>query len=137
VNDTNRWGLAVDAKIDLDLAAGQVLARGAEWEARGLRVGPLTWRDQSRTWPHQVVVGRAQAAEPDSVGVKVMCGNEEGELVLYAGGWADVLYWGGEGASDVVDEMVGDCDSPLTGEGFARVLDDFGARFGGGGGLPK
>ncbi|WP_149203314.1 hypothetical protein [Actinotalea subterranea] len=119
----------MDVKIDLDLAAGQIEARGADWEARGLRVGPITWRDQARTWPHQVVAGRARAAEPDSVGVKVICGDEEGELVLYAGGWADVLYWGGQGSSDVVDEMVGDYDSPLTQDGFAGVLDDFGARF--------
>ncbi|WP_053071620.1 hypothetical protein [Cellulomonas sp. A375-1] len=128
----------MDVKIDLDLAAAQISDRGAEWQARGLRVGPITWRDQARTWPNQVVAGRAQAAEPDSVGVKVTCGGEEGELVLYAGGWADVLYWGGDGASEVVDEMVGDYDSPLTQEDFARVLEAFGGRFRGvGGGLPK
>ena len=82
--------------------------------------------------------GRAEAAEPDSVGVKVTCGGEEGELALYARGWADVLYWGGDGATEVVDEMVGDYDSPLTQEDYTRVLEAFGGRFRGpGGGLPK
>jgi len=128
----------VDANIDLDVAAEQITARAAGWEARGLQVGPLTWRDQARRWPHQVVSGRFQAAEPGSVGIKVMCGDEEGELVLYTGGWADILYWGGKGGSDVVDEMVGDYDAPLTLEDFGHVLDSFGARFrGDGAGLPQ
>lgn len=91
---------------------------------------------QARAWPHQVVAGRAQAAARDSVGVTVTCGGAEGELVLYAGGWADVRYWGGDGASEVVEEMVGDHGSPLTPEDFARVLETFGGRFRGvGGGL--
>lgn len=88
---------------------------------------------QACAWPHQVVAGCAQAAAPDSVGVTVTCGGAEG---LYAGGWADVRYWGGDGASEVVDEMVGDHDSPLTLEDFARVLEGIGGRFRGvGGGL--
>lgn len=82
------------------------------------------------------MAGRARTAAPDSVGVTVTGGSAEGELVLYAGGWADVRYWGGDGANEVVDEMVGDHDSPLTLEDFARVLESFGGRFGGvGGGL--
>ena len=118
----------MDAKIDLDLAAEQIAARSASWEARGLHVGQLTWRDQSRRWRHQVVTGRAQAAEPDSVGVKVTCGDEEGQVVLYLGGWADIE-WGGKGATDFVDEVAGDYDAPLTLGDFGSVLDGFGARF--------
>lgn len=119
----------MDANIDLDLAAAQITACVAVWEARGLQVGPLTWRDQARRWPLQVVAVRAQAAEPDSVGIRVRCGDAQGELVLYAGGWADVLSWGGEVTSDVVDEMAGGDDAPLTLEDFGLLLDEFGARF--------
>lgn len=119
----------MDVKIDLDLAAEQITGRRAEWESRGLNIGPITWRDQAREWPHQVVAGRAQAAEPDSVGVEVTCGDAEGAVVLYAGGWADILCWGGEGSTEVVDEMVGDYDAPLSQLDFGLVLDNFGARF--------
>ena len=126
------------AKIDLDLAAEQITACGAAWEARGLHVGELTWRDQFRTWPDQVVAGRAQASEPDSVGVKVTRGDEEGQVVLYDGGWADVEYWAGDVANDAVCEVAGDYDEPLTQGGFASVLDGFGARFRGtGASLPQ
>jgi hypothetical protein len=42
---------------------------------------------------------RGQVAEPDSVGVTVRKHEQEGQLVVFRGGWADLEYWSG-GASD-------------------------------------
>ena len=119
----------MDSNIDLDRASGQIAARTAVWVARGLDVGPLTWRDQARAWPDQVVAGRVNAAEPDSVGFEVRCGDEEGRLVLYAGGWADVEYWDGIDADSAWIAVEGDYDAPLTQHEFGSLLDELGARF--------
>ena len=118
----------MDAKIDLDEASAQIARRAIGWKARGLDVGVLTYRDQARRWPHQVVVGRENAAEPDSVCVEVRAGAEEGRVVLYAGGWADLEYWDGASSDGGLFETVG-YDGPLTQEDFGRALDDFGAQF--------
>ena len=112
----------MDVKVDMDLAAAQISDRVTRPGRGRIRWGLGAPRPQSRT----------------PFGVKVTCGGEEGELALYARGWADILYWGGDGATEVVDEMVGDYDSPLTQEDYTRVLEAFGGRFRGpGGGLPK
>lgn len=119
----------MDTKIDLDLAAQEITQRLPGWVARGLSVGPVTWRDQSRGWPPPIVADRAEAPAPDSVGVRLTCGEEEGEVVLYVGGWADVIYWAGRADADALDICVGDYDAPLTPAEFGQALDNFVANF--------
>lgn len=90
--------------IDLDEAAAQIAARRDAWVAAGLDVGQLTWREQGEGWPPSFKTARAEVVTADSIGVEVRKGTQEGTLVLFSGGWADLLWWSGEASGVVVDE---------------------------------
>jgi len=53
-------------------------------------VGPVTWRDQGGGWPPSLKIERDAAADPDSIGVEVRLGVQEGSVVLFKGGWCDL-----------------------------------------------
>ncbi|MFF2956260.1 hypothetical protein ACFVVU_33520 [Kitasatospora sp. NPDC057965] len=76
--------------VDLDQAAAEVAARAPRWEAAGLLVGRVTWREGG-TWPQGLETDRARVADPDSIGV-LLSGPADTLLsvVLFRGGWADV-----------------------------------------------
>lgn len=104
--------------VDLDAAAKVIEDRLHVWRARGLEVGPLTWRDEARGWPWQLV-SRKRAHWPDSVGFRVRRGPAMGAVVLFGGGWADVEWWQGTAGSEP------ETSAPDVGsvDGFAALLD--------------
>jgi hypothetical protein len=117
----------VDARIDLDLAAEQITRRRGAWEQRGINVGDLTWREVGEGWPPVLKTERSAVTDTDSVGVALSKGRQEGSVVLFQGGWADLLYWNGED-EEAVDEAPG-WEDWLTLEAFGDLLDRLGGFF--------
>jgi hypothetical protein len=77
------------SNLDLDVAHRAIEVRTAFWAAAGLVVHPVTWMDNDAEWPQSLLPERSVVRRPMSIGVIVRNGDEEGEVVLYAGGWAD------------------------------------------------
>ncbi|MFF6785030.1 hypothetical protein [Streptomyces sp. NPDC012510] len=89
----------MDRVIDLDEAATVIADRRATWEAAGLVVEPVTWRDGAAPWPQRLETDRSRTQDPDSVGVHLHNALGDGArrdaellVVLYRGGWADIDY---------------------------------------------
>jgi hypothetical protein len=79
------------SNLDLDRAAKAVSDRRDEWSNAGLAVHPITWMDNDVPWPAPIVTERSQVLRPRSLRVHLERGQgAEAEVVLYAGGWADV-----------------------------------------------
>ncbi|RII17678.1 dephospho-CoA kinase/protein folding accessory domain-containing protein [Streptomyces sp. YIM 130001] len=79
--------------IDLDEAATEVRRRLPGWAAAGIVAGPVTWRDANAPWPQPLETERSRAADPDSTGIMLHGpSSTELQVVLFRGGWADVLY---------------------------------------------
>ncbi len=113
--------------VDLDAAAVPLTAKRLEWVERGLDVGLITWAE-GQTTTNPLVTDRARIVTPYSLGVRVASGSEEGELVLYAGGWADLIYW--DGSSDQPTQRVPGWDEGgLDQQGWVDLLDEFGSLF--------
>ncbi|MEU3889178.1 hypothetical protein [Streptomyces sp. NPDC029041] len=55
--------------IDLDEGAAAVAARQPAWQAAGLTVGPLTWRDEAAPRPQRLETDRSKVSDPDSIGI--------------------------------------------------------------------
>jgi len=110
----------VEHRIDLDVAASLVERRGGAWQAWGWTVGPLTWAD-GQTTAHPVTPDRAAVRGDYSLGVHIVHGGREGEVVLYAGGWCDVQYWSGRIDDPIMEETHGGED-PLDLAAFDRLL---------------
>jgi hypothetical protein len=117
----------VDSLIDLDAAADVLSRYSATWRGLGLSVGPITWAD-GQTTVNAITPDRSSVRGDYSCAVAVRCGKQEGQLVLYAGGWCDFIYWSGESAS-VIDEAPGWNDR-LDLAAFEAVVRRFGACFG-------
>jgi len=109
--------------IDLDAAADELRRRTDSWRARGLVVGPLTWAD-GQTTVNPVTTDRSAVQGTYSAGVKARRGEAEAELVLYFGGWCDLLFWSDSPADAPIDDVPG-WDDWLDLRGFGRVLDRF------------
>lgn len=83
--------------VDLDQAAAEITRRQPGWQAIGLAVGPVTWRDGTTRWPQQFETDRTQVGDPDSVGVHISGPRDtELKIVLFCGGWADLDYYAGD-----------------------------------------
>ncbi|MFB7361310.1 hypothetical protein [Streptomyces hydrogenans] len=103
--------------IDLDEAAAVLARRRTGWQAAGLEVGPLTWRDAEASWPQPLETDRTRVLDPESVGVVVSgAGDTVLSVVLFRGGWADVDFI--DGADDMGALPASDITS----------AQDFGAR---------
>ena len=111
----------MDHRIDLDEAVGEVEHRRTSWQEAGLAVGLVTWRDQGEGWPPQIKTDREQVTDPDSIGVSLRKGVQEGEVVLFRGGWCDFLYWTGQDADDPIQDAPGEAGADVA--DFGRVLD--------------
>ncbi|MFB7678428.1 hypothetical protein ACFC26_44250 [Kitasatospora purpeofusca] len=81
--------------VDLDEAVLEVERRRSHWEASGLTVEPVTWRDETREWPQQLELDRAAVVNADSFGVVLTGLGGELSVVLFRGGWTDVDYFAG------------------------------------------
>jgi hypothetical protein len=88
--------------IDLDVAVREI-----ERRADGFTVEPVTWRDQRGGWPPSLNTDRGAVAGPDSIGIKVRLGDQEGSVVLFEGGWCDVEYWPGSASCEPLTEAPG------------------------------
>jgi hypothetical protein len=66
---------------------------------------------------------------PDSVGIAVKKGKQEGLLVLFKGGWADLEHWSGRQGDEPILRAPGWNDWLDEGR-FASLLDEFAALFG-------
>lgn len=69
-----------------------------EWK-REVSVGPLTWRDEATPWPQPITPDRSSIQVPESLGFRLRKHglDDEFEMVVWTGGWADVDYLlGGE-----------------------------------------
>jgi len=109
--------------INLDAAARQVENRFPSWRGRGWDVGPMTWAD-GQTSVNDVTTDRGAVRGDYSVGVKASRGDAEAELVVYAGGWCDLLFWSGRVTDAPIDEAPG-WEDWLDLEALGRVLDHF------------
>jgi hypothetical protein len=97
----------MDSRVDLDQVAGLISRHAILWEQSGLVVGALTWRDEAASWLSPLREDRGQVAKPDAVGVRVTKHKQEGQLVIFRGGWADLEYWGGRSSDEPLVEAPG------------------------------
>jgi hypothetical protein len=104
--------------LDLDLAAAEIERRRDAWMSVGVEVGPLTWQDRARGSPRQLL-DRRPAGNADSLGVKCIQGAAELAVVLWRGGWADVISWTGS-PKDAVEVSAPDVDTVAA---FGELLD--------------
>lgn len=84
--------------VDLDVLAERLRSVVEEW-ARVVSVGPLTWRDETAAWPQPITSDRSGVQVPESLGFRLSTHDleDEFEMVVWTGGWADVDYvLGGE-----------------------------------------
>jgi hypothetical protein len=129
---TQRSGQAVhvEDRVDLDRAVVEVVKRATSWRAAGLTVGDVTWRAQGEGWPPKLKTDRTAVRDPDSIGVRCTKGDQEGEVVLFKGGWADFEYWSGTAGAVPVLDAPGTDGHPLTVETSGHVLDRLFELFG-------
>lgn len=122
----SRYGIGqsgvVDDVVDLDSAVNEIVRRLDRWRDAGLVVGPITWRDQGEGWPPSIKTERAEVSDADSVGITLRKGEQEGEVVLFKGGWCDFVFWTGEASNDPVQDAPG-FPNEMTVERFGAVLD--------------
>ena len=79
-------------------------------------------------WPTPLREDRDQVVEADSVGVMVRKHQQEGRLVVFRGGWADLEYWGGGPSDRPVIEAPG-WDDWMDLPGIERLLRRFAGLF--------
>lgn len=84
--------------VDLDELARRLEAVMPGWRMRA-HVGPLTWRDERAEWPRPITPDRASVEVPESLGLRIECGDDEIEVCVWTGGWADVV-WVADGEGD-------------------------------------
>ena len=118
----------MEARIDLDEAFRVLSSKMARWRQRGIEVAAVTWRDIGEPWPYPFKESRADVVKADSLGVALRKGEQEGRLVLFSGGWADLEYWSGSADDQVLDEAPG-WDDWLTLDNYDRLLDRFAGLF--------
>ena len=110
----------MDRIIDLDAAAAEIDRRRPSWETHGLSVGPTTWRD-GHAWPQRIQPQRAEATDPDSVGVRIKAGERgEMEVCLFRGGWADLAVV----TYDPPTEIINDAPEFSSPDEFGATLDE-------------
>jgi hypothetical protein len=110
----------MDRIVDLDQAAAEIESRRAAWLAAGLTVGPVTWRDETASWPRTLETDRARVLDPDSVGVQLAAADDAALMVtLFRGAWADIDFFSALTEWDAVSE----CPYPRDAEQFGAVLD--------------
>jgi hypothetical protein len=118
----------VPPTIDLDAAAAELDRLATEWRAAGYEVGRPSWRDQGEGWPPKLKTDRAAAVQPDSIGIAVRRGLQEGEVILFDGAWCDVIFWSGHPSDEPFVDAPGYPEG-LTLDEYVRVLETFIGRF--------
>jgi hypothetical protein len=108
--------------------AGLISSHAAAWARAGLVVGAPTWRDVGVPWPYPLNADRSEVADADSVGVEIRKEGQEGRLVIFLGGWADLEYWSGRLSDEPVIEAPG-ADNPMTFSDVEQLLEHFASLF--------
>lgn len=116
----------MEYRIDLDAAAAVLAERLAS--RPDLSSGPITWKGFESRFDEPFKTDRSDIVDPYSVGIQVRRGDEEGRLVLYAGGWADFEYWNGDASDAVVDRVPG-WEDWLDVQRFDAVVVEFLSEF--------
>jgi hypothetical protein len=110
--------------IDLDEVVAVVADRQPAWQAAGLAVEPVTWRDEAAPWPQRLETDRSKVSDPDSIGIRIRNSHEaELHVVLYRGGWADVDY-----IANIDDAGVIPAPAMSSAQAFGALLDTCAAR---------
>lgn len=91
-----------------------------EWRKRA-RVGPFTWRDEQASWPQPITPDRSAVEVPESLGLRVDHGDDEIEVCVWAGGWADVV-WVVDGEGDSLCPEFRDVDGAYA--AVVRTVED-------------
>ena len=83
----------LDLRIDLDAGAAELSTHGTGSERSDLDIGPLAWKDMRDGYdtPRGRRTVRPSGSRSRSASKSIEA-PEEGRLVLYAGGWADLKY---------------------------------------------
>ena len=119
----------MEGRFDLDQIAAMISRHALAWQEAGLTVGPVSWGDGGEAWPYPLKEDRGQVAKADSVGVSVRKDPQEGRLVVFRGGWADLEYWSGRSCDEPVIEVPG-WDDRMKLSDIERLLRRFAALFG-------
>ncbi|GAA3010522.1 hypothetical protein [Actinokineospora diospyrosa] len=77
--------------VDLDVLADRLRPVIEQWR-HAATVGPLTWRDETASWPQPITPDRADIQAPESLGLTLHRHDDLFEMVVWTGGWADVGY---------------------------------------------
>jgi hypothetical protein len=80
------------------------------------------------SWPSPLRKDPSQVADPDSVGVMVRGRQQEGRLVVFRGGWADLDHWAGAPSDMPVLEVPG-WDDWMDLPGIERLIRRFASLF--------
>ena len=112
------------SNIDLDECSAAIDARIGNWKENGLELSARTWRDNEAPWPRPLVKDRPEVVSPMSLGFQLKRSDgAEVEVVIYAGGWADLTAWSPD---TEIEHAYREIESPSQ---FAGILDDFLVRF--------
>lgn len=112
------------SNLDLDVAANAISARSSGWAAAGLTLLPVTWVDHEDAWPRSLKTDRGEVVRPMSLGLHLRVGSSELEIVLYAGGWADVGILRRDGDDPESARIIEDYVDLESAEAFGRLLDE-------------
>ncbi len=118
----------MDDVADLDTAACEIERRAAHWRSAGFVVGAVSWRDQGGAWPPSFKTDHAEVKDADSIGIVLRRGAQEGEVVLFKGGWCDFVYWSRDPEDEAIQDAPG-YPNEMTAEKFGRVLDRLAGHF--------
>ncbi len=79
------------SNIDLDEVALSIEGKRLKWVSEGLDPEPLTWTDNDEGWPFTRTL-RPDVCRPRSLTLGVYRSDHKAgmELIVYAGGWADL-----------------------------------------------
>lgn len=123
-----RGAMRQPGAMALDLAeVAEALNRyGKRWMQAGISVEAVTWRDIGGPWPYPLKIERGVVVDADSVGVRASRDEQEGRLVVYRGGWAELEYWN---ARDEPLMEVSGYDDPLDLPALELLLQRFGTLF--------
>jgi hypothetical protein len=78
------------SNLDLDRVEAAVSERRSAWSASGISDRPVTWTDNDTAWPVPITTRRSDVRRHRSLGIRIAQGQGEAEVIVYAGGWADV-----------------------------------------------
>jgi hypothetical protein len=114
--------VVVEHLIDLDALVTRLASTVEVWR-RSSRVQPFTWRDAEADWPQPIVTDRSSVRVPESLGIRLdREPDDELEIVVWTGGWADIGFLLGGEVTDLYAEFT-DLDGAYA--AVARSVEDF------------